>query len=415
MIVKNKKILVGIISLSIILTSCGKKTAPVATNKDEEKVVAVQVAKVSKKSLYSQVTLNGKVKPKGEISVIPKIPGKVTSINFEVGQAVKKGDILFRIDDKDIRLQVSQAEAALNIAKQGLTKAKGGSAEQQINQLKTAVTSAEINYNDALANYNRTKALYDVGGVSKQALEMAESRMKLTEEQLKSAKATLDVTQNKIMGENIATAEAQVKQGEAAYNIALSQLDNTIVRSPIDGIVSVKNIEVGAMASSAAPAMVIVDDSTVTVDIYVQENIINSLKAGDKVRVWVKAVSQEELEGEIISVGVSADAKTQSYPVKVRLKNDKRQIKGGMFAEVQINTDKKENLIVVPVSSIVNQGEEKVVYILNGDKAEKRTIKTGIVNNEFIQVIEGVKEGETILVKGQDFIKEDSKLQVVGE
>lgn len=415
MMAKNKKILIGILSLSIILTSCGKNTASTTENKVEENTIAVQVAKVGKKTLYSQVSLNGKVKSKGEINIVPKLPGKVVMINFDVGQTVKKGDTLFTIEDKDVKLQVSQAEAALNIARQGLNRAKGGSAEQQINQLKTALVSAEINYKDALANYERTKALYDVGGVSKQALEMAESRMKVGEEQFKSAKTTLDLTQNKIMSENIATAEAQVKQAEAAYNIALSQLENTIVRAPIDGVVALKNIEVGAMASNAAPAMVIVDNSTVTVDVFVQENIINSLKIKDKVKVWVKAIGEGELEGEIISVGVAADVKTQNYPIKVKLPNDKGQLKGGMFAEVQISTDKKENLIVVPVASIVNEGEEKVIYVLNGDKAEKREIKTGILNNEFIQVVEGVKEGETVLVKGQNFIKDDSKLQVVEE
>lgn len=182
------------IILALTLTGCGKKNAPVLSEQPVEKPVAVSVAKVQRTEIESVSTLSGKVKPVQEINIMPKIPGKVSAVYFDVGQKVNAGDVLFCLEDSDIRLQVNQAEAALNIAKSALDRTKGGAVEQQLSQLKAALVSAETGYNDAKLGYDRSKLLYETGAISKQALEAAETRLKVAEEQFNSAKKSYELT-----------------------------------------------------------------------------------------------------------------------------------------------------------------------------------------------------------------------------
>jgi len=405
--------LTALLVLVAAFSGCAGGSSPALSEQKVEKPVAVSVTKAAKATVEVVSTLSGKVKPAQEVSIIPKISGKVAGINFEVGDKVKEGDVLFYLDDNDIKLQVQQAEAALSIAESALERTKGGSVEQQLSQLKSSLVSAETAYNDAKLNYERLKSLFEVGGISREALESAETRLKVAEEQYKTAKTSYDLTLSKINPENIAGAEAQVKQARAAYDIAKSQLENTIVKSPVAGVVASRNIDVGEMVGTMAAAMSIVDLSYVTVDVNVPETIINKINQNDPVDVLIKSVSNEPLRGQVMSVSPAADPQTQNYTVKIKVPNDEGLLKGGMFAEIKIGVDKAENVLSVPLSAVIDDNGRKVVYVVKGDKAEKREISIGFSNNELVQVLSGVSEGEEVVVKGQNLLSDGSKVTVV--
>jgi len=405
--------LTALLVLVAAFSGCAGGSSPALSEQKVEKPVAVSVTKAAKATVEVVSTLSGKVKPAQEVSIIPKISGKVAGINFEVGDKVKEGDVLFYLDDNDIKLQVQQAEAALSIAESALERTKGGSVEQQLSQLKSSLVSAETAYNDAKLNYERLKSLFEVGGISREALESAETRLKVAEEQYKTAKTSYDLTLSKINPENIAGAEAQVKQARAAYDIAKTQLENTIVKSPVAGVVASRNIDVGEMVGTMAAAMSIVDLSYVTVDVNVPETIINKINQNDPVDVLIKSVSNEPLRGQVMSVSPAADPQTQNYTVKIKVPNDEGLLKGGMFAEIKIGVDKAENVLSVPLSAVIDDNGRKVVYVVKGDKAEKREISIGFSNNELVQVLSGVSEGEEVVVKGQNLLSDGSKVTVV--
>ena len=135
-----------VISMTMSGCNIGGKKDDVTT---AEKPVAVSAAAVEKGTSRNIRTVIGKVKPAQEIGVFTKIPGKVEKVYVDIGQQVKKGQILFALDEKDIKLQVSQAEAAYNVAKANLDRTKGGAMELQLSQLETSLKTAELNLNDA--------------------------------------------------------------------------------------------------------------------------------------------------------------------------------------------------------------------------------------------------------------------------
>jgi multidrug efflux pump subunit AcrA (membrane-fusion protein) len=394
------------------LTGCRSGKSAGSQEDDMLKPVPVKVETVSKTTVEAVVSLTGKIKAAQEVAIIPRISGRVDRVAFDVGQTVGKDDILFTLDDSDLMLQVKQAEAVLEAAKAALNKARGGAAEQQVIQLKSAVTSAQINYDDAKLNYDRIKGLMQSGAATQQTLEAAESRLKLAGEQLASAKSSLDVVQTKINPENIAAAEAQVKQSQASLDIMKSQLEKSTVRSPIAGVVAVRNIDAGELVGNTNAAMVIIDNSSFTVDIGVTEDSINKIKLNDRAEVIVKALSNEPLEGKITSISPSVDARSLTYPVKIRVANNNGLLKAGMLAEIKLCTGSVENTTTVPLSSLVFEGGKSVVYVVDSGMAARRDIKTGFSDSKHVQVLEGIKENEMVVVSGQNLLKDGTRVTV---
>lgn len=399
-----------IVALTFVISGCGKNDTKTSSESDLKKPVAVNVAKVTRTTVESAATLNGKVNPVKEVDIAAKTPGKVAKVNFDVGGKVRKGDVLFTLEDKDIRLQVKQSEAALSIAKASLSRTKGGSLEQQIAQLKNALVNAETSYNDSKLNYGRTKELYTAGAVSKQTFEGAETKYKLAEEQYINAKTNLELTQEKINPENIASAEAQLKQAQAAYEMAVSQLDNTVVRSPIDGVVAVKNVKAGEMTGAQGSAMTIVDLTSAVVNVGVTEDMINRIGVGRIVKVKVQAADQKPLEGKIAKISPIKDQKTQAYPVEIEISNNEGVLKGGMFAEIVIAADKADNVLAIPLAAVLDEDGRKVVYVVEGDTAKRREVTLGFISEKNAQIIDGLNENETVVVKGNNFLQDGSNI-----
>lgn len=413
---KYTKLLIGLVVVTLLgslIYTYVKNKADNSANINTDTAVAVRIEEAAKKSIGAFANLNGKLKPVQEINIIPKYPGKVNNIYFDIGQSVKAGDVLFTLEDKDVKLQLKQAQAGLDMANSALTKATGGGTELQELQLKAALNSAEINYDDAKLAFERTKQLFESGAVSKAVLEQSESRFKLAEQQYNSAKSNYEITITKTNPENIASAKAQVNQAAAALELVKSQLDNTVVKSPINGVIAARYIEVGELAGSTSIAMSVIDLSSVLVDINATEDMINKIKLGDKVEVIIKAAGDDKFEGEVTNISPATDPKTQSYLVRIKIDNSSGTLKGGMFAEVKLLLDKAVDVIAVPISAVIDEGGRKHVYVLKGDTAEKREVTTGIFDDEYIVISKGLSEKEAVIVKGQELIQDGSKVTVI--
>lgn len=413
---KYTKLIIGLVVVTLLgslIFTYVKNKADGSANLNADTAVAVSVEEAAKTSVSAAVNLNGKLKPIQEINIIPKLPGKVNNIYFDIGQSVKAGDVLFTLEDKDIRSQLKQAQAGLDMANSGLVKVTGGAAELQEIQLKTALESAEISYNDAKLAFERTKQLFESGAVSKINLEQAESHFKLAEQQYNSAKANYEITITKTNPENIAASQAQVNQAAAALDLIKSQLDNTVIKSPINGVIASRSIDVGELVGSTSIAMSVIDLSSVIVDINVTEDMINKIKLGDKVEVIIKASGEGQLTGEITNISPATDPKTQSYPVRIKIDNSSGTLKGGMFAEIIIVLDKTSDTLAIPISAVIDEGGKKHVYILKGDIAEKREVSTGLFDDELIVITKGLSEKEAVIVKGQELIQDGSKVTVI--
>lgn len=410
---RRKSILIALIIISMSFSiGCSSPAAEEAAVVAAEQPTTIEVAKAAAGEIETLVGYSGRVKPAQEIMITPKQPGKVAKINFDLGQRVKAGQILFELDKTDAQLQLNQAATAVELAEINLKRLSGSTYEQQMLQLKSAVASSEINYNDAMTNYETIKKLYEAGAESKFNHDRAKSQLELAKHQYETAKANHDLTEQKSSVENIETAQAQLNQSKASYAIVKNSLENMSVKSPINGIIAAKNVKVGEFVSNSAPSFIIVDDSSYTIEVDVNEDIIGKVHVGDKVRVYIQSIAKEALSGTVTAAAPSADMMTQTYLVKIAIDNPPDTIKGGMFAEVKLVMNKAENCILVPLSSVVEEEGRKYIFVVKGDKVKKTEVAAGIFNDKEIQIIDGIAADDTIVIKGQDFLKDGSTVVI---
>lgn len=388
-----------ILSVFILLftSGCGEKKQTVS-----EAAINVTVFDVAKMDISSEVKYMGEIKADEEAMVSPKTPGIIQAINVDIGSFVNEGDVLAVLDDTDYRIAYNQALAAYN-------SATNGSALLNRNQLEASLSATQIEYNNATENYNRQKALYDAGGISKVAFETAEIRLKNAEINLDTAKKSYEITVNNI---NVDTE----KSAKAALDAAYNNLNNTLIKAPISGYIATKNATIGQMAVQGSPIFVIKSTDIVNAEISVTESVIPYITNETKAVVNIESAGFDGIEGKVSAVSAVKHDTTGMYTVKVLIENPENKIKVGMFADIVLETESVADALVIPNDSVMQTDDEYYVYVVNGDVAEKRVVATGVSNNEFTQIVNGLNQNETVVVSGKEYLSENNnKIKIVEE
>ncbi len=206
-----------------------------------------------------------------------------------------------------------------------------------------------------------------------------------------------------------AVSKLQLEQSETALENLQIQKENCSLLSPLNGIVaSVAAIE-GQLAGST-PLISIVDIDCLELEIQVGEAYINKLKKGAQMEVSVPAVSEEKFKGVIMIIPPQIDPRTKAYPVTLSVPNNKGLLKDGMYGEVQLVTERKENVLVIPQYAVVDFEQKQVVFVVESDLAKMREVELGLTLGERAEVVKGLSKGEMLIVEGQYGVKDGSSV-----
>jgi RND family efflux transporter MFP subunit len=337
----------------------------------EESFIAVEIEILERSQLYIENNFTGRAYPGNEAYVLPTIIAQVEKVYVSLGDVVDKDDALFRLDKSNIQNQVDQAYAAYQAALANLAMTT-----EQINAAKDA--------------FVRTKSLYEAGVVSKAQYDQAELAA--------SEKPLTTVSKN-------------VEQARLAYRQAVDALDNTLVQAPIQGTVTSVEIKEGQIALNSQPAIVIMDLENMTVKINVTEGIVNNLFVGQSVELKIDSASIE-MQAEIVSISNTIDPLTNLYNVEISLENN-GMLRAGMFAQVKIYTDIREDRLSVPGNAVLEKSGQSIVYVEVDGIAYERNVTTGLDTGRRVEIISGLEEGQRIIVKGQNYISDGSIVKVV--
>lgn len=323
-----KKVFAALSVIMLLLSGCG------SSDNSTAQTSANNSTSISKNGeIY---IMAGKVKSNSEVNVSSKISAKVSKILVDLGAKVTKGQPLIYLDTKDIAAQVSQAEAGANAAQANLNKVLDGARPEQISQAKAALESAKTNYNAAKNNLQRTKQLYQQGGLSTQQLETVQTQYASADSAYKSALESLNILTRGETKDTINILQSQASQAKAGVDYAKVQLGNGIITSPIDGTVSKKNINVGELAAPGAQLLSIVGSNTVYIEAQVPTEYEDQIRAGQQVVVKVNELNGKKLNGKVTVVSPVVDATTKNITVKVEVSNEQQLLKPGMIAEIGI-------------------------------------------------------------------------------
>jgi RND family efflux transporter MFP subunit len=345
---------------------------------------------VEKISLANKLTVSGKISPAEEVKVVPKAPGKVARVNCEVGQSVRAGDILIELENSDIRARLDSARAALAVSEANLERAR------------IQLEKSKIQLDDAKRLFERKKALYDNGAISLSDYEAAGSSFESVKKDYEINKA------------GVASSQASVDQSRASVRQIEVELENSMVVSPVSGIIASRSVTAGEFVSNSSAAVVVVNIDKVEINSGLMEDEINFVKQGQEVEVTVTAVSSKPFKGKVTKISPSADAKTKVYPIWVAIDNPDRVLKPGMFAEIRLQTRQREGVLAVPAEAVVERSGQKAVYVAQGDVAVERKVKVGVSEGGKAEITEGLKGEEMVIVTGLQSLKNGQPISLQG-
>jgi len=212
---------------------------------------------------------------------------------------------------------------------------------------------------------------------------------------------------------NSKTLDTQLKQAKVSLDNAKKARGHLKLYAPIDGVVATLTVEEGEMASQAVPPVTVINLDRLVLDIHVTEYEINRVKEGQKVDVYIDAIGGERIEGTIDYVSPTVDPRTQGYPIRITIENDNHSLKAGMFARSMLPMEKKENALLIPKRSVVNEDGNDYVYVVNGDQALKVKVELGIEDGDRVEVLSGIESGTLVITKGQEYIGDQTKINIV--
>jgi multidrug efflux pump subunit AcrA (membrane-fusion protein) len=397
------------LAVAALLAGCAPaKQAP------EEALRTVSVVAARRQALSITQEYAARIKAHEEVVVSSKISGRVASTQVDVGQQVRKGQVLFTLEAKDFDAQYRQAKAVLESARANLTRTSDSSLSSQVLQAQSAVRQAQVQYDEAKDILDRTKKMFDDGTVTRQQLDSAQARSQGAEIALSTAKDNLSLIQDKGGPQSTGVASTQVEQAQAALDLAQSQLDSTVIASPITGTVATRNVDAGELVSSSVPAFVIIDTSTVSAEASVSQDMVERIRLGEIVTVIIDTADKpERIPGAVDTISPAADPRSQGYLIKVAVKNKGGDLRPGMFARMSFPVEDRANVLVVPNNAIVTETGVDYVYAVVDGVVKKKAVETGVATDAVTEITSGLEERTLVVTEGQTFLNDGQKVRPV--
>ena len=390
---KKNRFLAAILLFGMLLSACGNEQNE---KKQTEAATAVETETVSSGEMSSSNKIAGQVTPVESVQIFPMLAGKVTSLNVSDGDIVTQGQVLFTVDTSTVTSTLGALQQSYNATK--------AATDQAINTASLGVQNAELAVTQAQTALDNVNALFAVGAASSQQVTQAEQGVQQAQAGLQQAQTAVEQAK--------ASQQASLAQIQASIDQINAQVALGTVTSPVNGKISNLSITVGGMAAQSSPAMIIAVNNELMLSVFASENIRNGVQVGDVADVTINSVSSEAMKCTVRSVSETADMQTNLYEITLYLPAD-LNIPVGAFADVVLYTDKKESTIQIPTECILTDGEEKYVFVVDGDKAKKVLISTGLVGDGVTEITEGLTGGENLVTKGQSYLSDGADIRIV--
>jgi len=378
---KNGVIQLLLLILVIAVGGCSavgeeKKTPEKAKGKPP---VAVEATKVSAADVAEGIEVIGTLAAKFGADVRSEYTGIVTDVYVTEWVKVKKGDPLAKLDTREIEVALQRTLAAVEVA-------------------KANVLQLEVGENRANREYERAVKLKEEGLITQQALDDARTEKMAAAARIGAAKA------------QIRLAEEEVKQVQ-------TRLTKTLLRSPRDGMVSLRNVNVGDFVGEmGAKAMFrIVDNRVLDLTVTIPSGEMASLRPGQLLTFSTDALPGKTFSGKVMFINPIVNEADRSIRVVAEVDNRNEQLKSGLFVTGRIKTGERKGVLKVPRAALLTwdmPGKKADLLVVQGDTARRRTVGTGAISGERVEVTSGVEAGDLVVTRGGFNVKDGDKVNV---
>jgi RND family efflux transporter MFP subunit len=341
--------------------------------------VAVEAAKVIAADVTEGIEVIGTLAAKFGADVRSEYTGIVTDVYVTEWVKVKKGDPLAKLDTREIEVALKRTVAAVEVA-------------------KANVLQLEVAENRANREYERAVKLKEEGLITQQALDDAGT------EKLAAAA-------------RIAAAKAQIRLAEEEVNQVQTRLAKTLLRSPMDGMVSLRNVNVGDFVGEmgAKPMFRIVDNRLLDLTVTVPSGEMASLRPGQLITFSTDALPGRTFSGKVMFLNPIVNEADRSLKVVAEVDNSNEQLKSGLFVSGRIKTGERKGVLKIPRTALLSwdvPGKKGEVFVIQGDRAERRAVRTGALSGDLVEVTEGLERGNLVVTRGGFNVKDGDRVSV---
>jgi HlyD family secretion protein len=419
----RKKVLIGAV---VVVIGTAAVFANLRFSRSGGKEVNVET--IAARDLQAIVSASGKIQPKRSVNISADTMGRVTELAISEGETVRRGQFLLQVDPTNLQSAVTRSEASL------------GAAAAQLEQMRTAVVTAGENLALARETLRRQRELWREQLTPREALDRAETEVKLREAELRERE------------QQIQTQEQRIRQERANVNSVRYDLTKVRITSPIDGIVTRRNIEagetvvIGTMNNPGTVLLTIADMSVIEAEIEVDETDIPSVRLGQPAKVTVDALPNRTFNGHVTEIGNSpilaagqaqAGQQATNFKVKVTLDEEIPDVRPGFTCTAEITTDTRQQALAVPIQAMAvrqvvfdakgeivrepadtqkrrrrpaesvvsaeelpagqERRETEGVFVMRDDAAVFVPVKTGIAGDKYFEVLSGLQAGDRVI------------------
>lgn len=349
----------------------------------------VEFATVARGPVTEQILVVGSLIGEATVQVVPKVNGRLESISVKLGDAVRRGHVIAKVEDSEIQEQVRQAEASFQVG-------------------QATIRQREADLKLAKTNLDRSRSLFDRQLLPQQTYDDTEARYQ-------AALAQLDL------------AKAQFEQAKARLEELRITLANTRIASPVDGFVGKRFVDPGAFVGPNSPIVSVVDISTVRMVANLVERDVKRVPAGTRAAVEVDAFPGERFAGRVSRVAPVFDPATRTAEMEIEVPNAGFRLKPGMYARVQLTVDTRADALTVPRNALIDVDGKPGVFIAapaaagttgggaaqQGDAvmtAKFVPVQTGIRDGERIEIRSGIQDGTRVITTGAGALKDGDRI-----
>jgi membrane fusion protein (multidrug efflux system) len=354
-IMQSMSLILILVIVSLMFIACTKEK-----KEQPERAVNVQIATAEKKKIQPYLETTGTLKADEEVTVSSEVDGIIRQIRVDEGSPVNRGTLLVEINEIDYILDWKRSEAALK--------------------------QTEANLANAKAEYKRKNTLYQEELITRQQFD--------------------DITTK------IALADAEVDRAKATLAISKEKLTRTKVYSPLSGAVKEKRVSVGDYVRNGTPLLQLIKINPLKLNFTISEKDAASIKIGQEVAFSVDSYADKKFKGRVSLLYPNVEERTRTLQGEALVPNADHLLKPGYFASTLIYTEKPREVVLAPITALLYDNAVIRIFVVDGDKARERVIKIGGKYGEFVEVLEGLKAMEQIVVVGQNNLSEGVKVNV---
>jgi HlyD family secretion protein len=370
------------------------------------------------------LTAGGYIIPHRKVELAPKITGRVEWIGVEKGDAVKRGQVLLRIERSEFLAAAERAAASLDGARARLRELEAGSRPEEIERSKAAVEESRSNAANAALELERFERLHAEGAVARQALDAARNRREVALAQLAGVQQSYQLARLGPRQEQLDAARAAVREAEAARRAAQVDLDNTQISAPISGIILERLVEPGEIVTisfiggrgAKSAVLSLADLQVLDVEVDVSQNEIGKVRLGQPTSIVADAFPERTYRGSVSEMAPEANRQKATLQVKVRVAEADGVIRPEMNAKVTFLEPPTGTggppKVFAPKEAVFTREGQSLVYTLDGEKATARPVRLGGEADGRVEVREGLRGGELVIVRGVELLKDGQRVRV---